>query len=105
MSTVLKNIFIACILACSASAFADKVTIIGKPVTLTKENCIYVVPHEHTFTTRYYYVTYDGTKRVCYLEKHPTLAADVSSIRVRVNGMTHDWYCYDADTRYFIIKN
>jgi len=82
----------------------SKVTITGEPVVLQQEGDVYALPKGYTTTNSYYYVTVDGTKRVCYLEKQPTLTVldkDLTLIDVQVDGKKVKWNCYPFDETYF----
>lgn len=89
----------------SITSFADdKITITGEPVVLEHHDNVYHVPTGYTVTHDYHYVTVDGTNRVCYLEKKPTLeTVNVMPINVVVDGSTHEWYCYEYNPQFFAI--
>jgi hypothetical protein len=109
MEPAMKNIILKtatiCFLAFSASAFAEKITITGEPVTLEKRGDIYVVPDTYKPTQTYQYVMIDGTKRACFLDKRPDFVnLDVVSINVQVGADKATWNCYATDPTYFVIE-
>ncbi|MCW8408076.1 hypothetical protein OQJ13_03720 [Legionella sp. PATHC035] len=86
----------------NVSSYADKILITGQPVILEKQGNVYYVPADYKTTTSYYYVTVEGAKRVCYIEKQPALTSlDTSTLEVNYNGSTLTWVCYPFDTNYF----
>ncbi|CAM3046185.1 Uncharacterised protein [Legionella steigerwaltii] len=86
----------------NVSSYAEKILITGQPVILEKQGDVYYVPSDYKTTTSYYYVTVEGGRRVCYMEKQPTLTAlDTSTLEVNYNGSTLTWVCYPFDTNYF----
>lgn len=93
-----------CLGAFSMSAFADKVTIKGEPVVIEKRGDVYYVPDTYKSPGNYYYVTMDGAKRVCYLEKQPSLRLDAMSVNVMVGGEKRTWNCYTYDDTYFVVE-
>jgi hypothetical protein len=83
-------------------AYAEKIIIRGHPIILEKQGDVYYVPGDYKSTTTYYYVTVNGAKQVCYLEKQPTLSAlNASTLEVNYNGSTLNWICYPLDVNYF----
>lgn len=90
------------LMAASFQTFADKIVITGQPVILEQQGEVYVLPKDYTTTESYYYVSMNGTKSVCYLEKQPTLSSlNASMINVNVNGQQVQWNCYPVDETYF----
>ncbi|KTD69099.1 hypothetical protein Lste_2257 [Legionella steelei] len=86
----------------STVSYADKILITGQPVILEKQGTVYYLPTDYKATTSYYYVTVEGGKRVCYIEKQPTLTSlNASTLEVNYNGSTLTWVCYPFDTNYF----
>lgn len=89
---------------CSMSVFAAKYTIMGEPVIIEKRGDLYYVPDTYKPTESYYYVTMDGSKRVCFLEKQPSIQLDVISTNVMVAGEQRTWNCYNYDPEYFVVQ-
>lgn len=83
-------------------AYAEKIVITGQPIVLQKQGDVYYVPSDYQSTTSYYYVTLNGARQVCYLDKQPTLSAlDNSTLIVNYNGSNLNWVCYPLDPNYF----
>ena len=89
----------------SMSSFADKITISGAPVVLTQQGETYVLPADYTATGDYYYVTVNGSNKVCYPQEQPTLASlTPTTLSVQVSGKAVQWVCYNYDEKYFIVN-
>ena len=89
----------------SASAFAEKITITGQPITLEKQGDIYVTPQTFKANPNYQWVVVDGKERACFLDKRADLTnVDVVSINVRVGTERAIWNCYAPDPTYFVIQ-
>jgi len=105
----MKNLIIKtatlCLVAFSASVFAEKVIITGQPVMLERQGDMYVTPQSYRVSPDYQYVVIDGKERACFLEKKPDLVnLDAILINVRVGGQKATWNCYSTDPTYFTIQ-
>lgn len=86
----------------STVSYATRIIITGQPVVLEKQGDVYYVPHDYKTTTSYYYVSLNGTRQVCYLDKQPDLTSlNTSTLQVNYNGSTLSWVCYPLDPNYF----
>jgi hypothetical protein len=95
-----------CAVIFSANAFAEKIVIIGEPITLQRQGEMYVVPETYRPTQNYQYVNIDGTKRACFLDRRPDFVnLDVVSINVLIGSQRATWNCYSLDPTYFVIQN
>jgi hypothetical protein len=88
----------------SCSAFADKIIIKGEPVTIEKRGNVYFVPDSYQATTEYYYVSTEGTQRICYKEKQPALNIEAFPLDVQLAGKPYTWSCYNYDPTYFQLQ-
>lgn len=90
----------------SSTMAADLITITGEPVVVTKEaNADYYVFPSTTTVTKssdYYYVTMDGTKRVCYTTQPKSLVSlTAMDVKFRIGSDDVSVHCYDASPEYF----
>lgn len=106
----MKKIFLsmaACSLALLSSyAFADKIIISGEPVVIEKSGDYYSFPTNSatTYSPRsdYYYVSVDGTQRVCYRETQPALAGvNLMDMSLKIGSDTVAVHCYTYSPEYF----
>src|SRR5262245_4820883 len=88
----------------SCGAFANKVVISGEPVVIEKRGDYYYVPDTYQPMADYYYVTVEGTNKVCYKSKQPNLTLSPTTLNVEVKGSRTMWNCYDYDTNYFVVQ-
>jgi hypothetical protein len=89
----------------SVSSFAERITISGTPVILTQQGDAYILPSDYTATGDYFYVTVNGTNKVCYQQQQPTLASlEPTTLNVQVSGKAVQWTCYNYDEKYFIVN-
>ncbi|KTD01836.1 hypothetical protein OQJ19_12685 [Fluoribacter gormanii] len=85
-----------------AVSYANKIVITGTPIILEKQGDVYFVPNDYKSTTSYYYVSLNGARQVCYIDKQPELSAlNTTTLEVNYNGSTLTWVCYPLDTNYF----
>lgn len=104
MKKLLIYTITTCLMAFSFNAFAEKITITGEPVVIEKRGEIYYAPESYKPTANYRFVTVEGKKRVCYLEKQPGLVnLDVLFLNLDIGGEKQSWNCYDANPEYFIV--
>ncbi|WP_174223914.1 hypothetical protein [Legionella bozemanae] len=98
-----KILLIICSLTLfSAVSYAEKIIITGQPIILEKQGDVYYVPSDYKSTTSYYYVSVNGVRQVCYIDKQPELSAlNTSTLEVNYNGSSLSWVCYPLDTNYF----
>lgn len=99
------KISILALMCLGTSAFAQKIIIKEKPVTVVKEGSVYVVPTQ-TDDSDYYYLDVDNTKRVCYktIQTEPTFSKLKSEpLTVKMSGSTDTitLHCYTYDPEYF----
>lgn len=83
---------------------ADKVIISGKPIVVTPNGSYYAVPADSSYTPRsdYYYVTVNGTDRVCYRETQPNLVGvNLLDLSLRIGSNNVTVHCYDYSPDYF----
>ncbi len=86
----------------NAVSYAEKIIITGQPIILEKQGDIYFVPNDYATTTSYYYVSVNGERQVCYIDKQPELSAlNTSTLEVNYNGSLLSWVCYPLDPNYF----
>ncbi|WP_165831643.1 hypothetical protein [Legionella qingyii] len=86
----------------NAVSHATKIVITGTPIILEKQGDVYYVPNDYKSTTSYYYVSLNGARQVCYIDKQPELSAlNTTTLEVNYNGSTLTWVCYPFDTNYF----
>ncbi|MCE0724417.1 MULTISPECIES: hypothetical protein [Legionella] len=100
-----KLLLIICSLTLfNAVSFAEKIIITGQPIILEKQGNIYYVPSDYQSTQSYYYVSVNGKRQVCYIDKQPELSAlDTSTLEVNYHGSSLTWVCYPFDSNYFVI--
>lgn len=105
MKIKLYSLFSLVLAMMSFSAFADKVVITGTPTALEKNGDMYKLPADFTPAGDYYYVTVDGTDRVCYPTVQSTLGSlKPMAIKVDMNGKPVDWQCYEKSDEFFEVK-
>src|SRR5690242_3044779 len=97
---ILSTLATTCVVL-SCNAFADRIIISGEPIAIEKRGDVYYVPENYQPTTDYYYVTVEGTKKVCYKNPQPNLALKASPLNVEIAGTRATWDCYAYDTNYF----
>nr|MBN5937158.1 hypothetical protein [Legionella anisa] len=86
----------------NAVSYAEKIIITGQPIILEKQGDIYYVPSDYQFSKTYYYVSVNGKRQVCYIDKQPELSAlDTSTLQVSYSGSSVTWVCYPLDPNYF----
>lgn len=104
MKTII-SFFSLALAVLSFPTFANKVVITGEPVTLQQNGEDYSLPQDYRGSTSYYYVTVNGSKRVCYLTEQPSLASlNLLLINVDVGGKKTKWSCYPVDETYFQVN-
>jgi len=102
MMKIITSAVSLALMAASFQTFADKIVITGEPVILEQQGSVYTLPKDYTTTESYYYVSMNGTKSVCYLEKQTTLTSlNATVVSVNVNGQPVQWNCYPVDETYF----
>lgn len=104
MNKIFKSIIAVSLIACSGYAFADKIIIKGEPITVEKRGEVYYMPDSYRPTGDYYYITTEGTKRVCYKEKQANINLEISPFDVEMGGKHYTWTCYNYDTTYFEVQ-
>lgn len=102
---ILSGIVMTSLLFC-CNVFADKVTIVGKPVVIEKQADVYVPETATTVSSDgYYYFTMDNSQRVCYKDVQPALAkVDLGVFRFKLGDDTVELHCYDVTPDYFIVQ-
>ncbi len=105
MKNVIVKAATLCVLAFSASAFAEKMTVTGEAIVLDKQGDVYVVPETFKVSPTFQYVVVDGTKRACFTEKQTNFGdLDVVTIDVKLGAEKASWNCYALDAAYFDVK-
>lgn len=107
MKNIIIKIATVALALFSASAFAEKIIISGKPIILQKQGDLYTVPQDTKLSQTYQYVNIDGKDRACFLDKRPDFTnLDVVTINVKLGDNSNAaWNCYSLDPTYFIIQN
>ena len=97
---------ISCVLMLfSLSAYADKIILNGRPVTLIPADTYYTFPKGYTQLNKYPFVRINDVDRVCFLNKIPELAhLDMLRFTILQSGKKFLWFCYRYDSRYFTIN-
>ncbi len=87
------------------SSFAEKIVITGQPVAVTKQGEVYTVPANYTPSGDYYYITVDGTNKICYPQQQATLSSlTPTTLNVQMSGKEVKWTCYAYDETYFTVS-
>ncbi len=104
MKTTLSFISLVLVVL-SFPTFASKVIITGEPVTLQQSGEVYSLPQGYQESGNYYYVTVNGSKKVCYLAEQPSLASlNLLMLNVDIGGKRVKWSCYPVDETYFQVN-
>lgn len=99
-------LYLLCALFSSISFGLTKTIITGKPVPLNSINGVYYLPGKYIPGRNGIFVRLEGDRYVCYFQAQ-TYLNGLNQRRISVNAFFTplDWYCYQYNDDYFVIKS
>lgn len=105
MKAFLLGITAFTLLLFNVTASADKITITGSPIVVNEEQGTYVTTTSVEPGRDYYYLTIDGSNRVCYQQVNPSLVSlNAAVFKVKLGNDVVSLHCYDSNPEYFVIQ-